>query len=74
MKITRLPKKKKPKNKIILDRDTLTTIKASKSNIIDRYCSDFEAEYNRGSVDLYITLWRNDWPGVRVPVGVRVPL
>ena len=48
MKITRLPKKKKkPKNKIILDRNTLTMIKASKSNIVDRYCRDIELEYNR---------------------------
>lgn len=63
MKITRLPKKKKKtKNKIILDRHTLTTIKASKSNTVDRYCRDFESEYN-GENDvefssvLGITFW-----------------
>ncbi|MBO5643380.1 MAG: hypothetical protein J6S51_05180 [Kiritimatiellae bacterium] len=70
MKITRLPKKKKPKNKIILDRYALAMIKASKSDIVDRYCREFESEYNREiSEDLYITLWQNDWP-----IGVRVPL
>ena len=70
MKITRLPKKKKPKNKIILDRYTSKKIKASKSNIVDRYCRDFDVEYNRENDEkLYIILWSND-----CPVGIRVPL